>query len=89
MENQAVIVIVVGQVDKVVNALGGLLGVQLTLDDTAVFHCDFKSRIHCYRSFMARSICRFASRSAAEARLSYSFLPLHNPTFTFTRLPLK
>ena len=90
MEDQAVVVVVIAQVDKVVNALGCLLGVQFALNDAAVFHGNLKSGIHgCYLSFIARSICRFASRSAAEARLSYSFLPLHRPTFTLTRLPLK
>ena len=39
--------------------------------------------------FIARSMSRLASRSAMEARLSYSFLPLHNPKSTLTLLPLK
>ena len=52
MEDQAVIVIVAAQVDEVVNALGCLVGVQLTLDDAAVFHGDLKSRIcHCISPF--------------------------------------
>lgn len=38
---------------------------------------------------IARSMARFASRSAVAARLSYSFLPLHRPSSTFTMLPLK
>lgn len=72
VENQAVIEIVIAQVDEIVNALGCLLRVQLALDDTAVFHGDGKSRICHYRilSFMARSIWRFMSRSAAACRLS-------------------
>ena len=46
VEDQAVIVIVVTQVDEVVNALGGLVGVQLALDNAARLHRDLKSRIH-------------------------------------------
>ena len=42
-----------------------------------------------FRSFNARSIVRFASRSAMLSRLSWSFFPLQRPTCTFTRLPLK
>ena len=57
MENQAVIIVMIAQVDEIVHALGCLVGVQLALDDTAVFHGDLKSRIHCLiLSFMARSI---------------------------------
>ena len=46
VEDQAVIVIVVTQVDEVVNALGGLVRVQLALDNAARLHRDLKSRIH-------------------------------------------
>ena len=57
LENQPIVVVVIAQVDEVVHALGGLLGVQLALDDAAIFHGNFKSRIHCLiLSFMARSI---------------------------------
>ena len=46
MEDQSVIVVMVAQINEVCNALGCLLVIQLTLDDTAVLHCDFKSGIH-------------------------------------------
>ena len=46
VEDQAVVVVVACQVDEVVNALGSLVGVQLALDHTSVFHGDLKSRIH-------------------------------------------
>lgn len=39
--------------------------------------------------FSARSISRLALRSAAVARLSYSFLPLQRPSSIFTRPHLK
>lgn len=39
--------------------------------------------------FIARSISRLALRSAAVARLSYSFLPLQRPSSIFTRPHLK
>ena len=48
VEDQAVIVVVIAQIDEVIDALGGLFGVQLSLDNAAVFHGDLKSRIcHC------------------------------------------
>ena len=46
VEDQAVIVVVVAQVDEVVDALGCGFGVQLAFDNTAVCHGDFKSGIH-------------------------------------------
>ena len=45
VEDQAVIVVVIAQIDEVIDALGGLFGVQLSLDNAAVFHGDLKSRI--------------------------------------------
>ena len=56
MEDQAVIEIVIAQVDEITDALRGFVRVQLTADDTAVFHGDGKCRIHTFLSFMARSI---------------------------------
>ncbi len=48
VEDQAVIVVVLAQVNEVGNTLGSLVGVQLALDDTARLHGDLKSRIaHC------------------------------------------
>ena len=48
VEDQAVIEVLVCQIDEVVDALGCDLGIQLALDDAAVFHGDLKSRIcHC------------------------------------------
>ena len=46
VEDQAVIVVVLSQIDEIGNALGCLVGIQLALDNTAVFHGDLKSRIH-------------------------------------------
>jgi hypothetical protein len=37
---------VIGQIDKVTNALRCLVEVQFALDNTAVFHSDLKSGIH-------------------------------------------
>ena len=45
VEDQTVVEIMIAQIDEVVNALGSLLGVQLALNDAAVFHGDLKSRI--------------------------------------------
>lgn len=42
-----------------------------------------------FRSFMTRSISRFASLLAISSRLSCSFLPLHRPSSSLTREPLK
>ena len=48
MEDQAIIITLIGQIDEVVHALGCLVGIQLAFDDAAVFHGDLKSRIcHC------------------------------------------
>ena len=48
VENQTIIVVMIGQINKVVNALGCGFGVQFALDYTAVFHGNLKSRIcHC------------------------------------------
>ena len=46
VEDQTVVIVMIAQVDEIVNALGCLLGIQLALDDTAVFHSDLKSRVH-------------------------------------------
>ena len=46
VEDQAVIVIVIAQVDEIADTLRGFVRVQLTADDAAVFHGDGKSRIH-------------------------------------------
>ena len=46
VENQTVIKMVAAQVDEVANALGRLVGIQLALDDAAVFHGDLKCGIH-------------------------------------------
>ena len=46
VEDQAVIEVMIAQIDEIIDALGGLIGVQLTLDDAAVFHGDLKRRIH-------------------------------------------
>ena len=45
MEDQTVIVVVIGQIDEVIHALGSLFGIQLAFDDATVFHGDLKSRI--------------------------------------------
>ena len=45
VEDQAVVETLIAQGDEVIDALGGLLGVQLALDDAAIFHGDLKSRI--------------------------------------------
>ena len=48
VEDQAVIVVMIAQIDEIINALGCDLRIQLTFDDAAVFHGDLKSRIcHC------------------------------------------
>ena len=46
VEDQTVVIVMIAQVDEIVNALGCLLGIQLALDDAAVFHSDLKSRVH-------------------------------------------
>lgn len=46
VEDQTVIKMVAAQVDEVANALGRLVGIQLALDDAAVFHGDLKCGIH-------------------------------------------
>ena len=46
VENQTVIKMVIAQVDEVADALGRLVGIQLALDDAAVFHGDLECRIH-------------------------------------------
>jgi len=45
VEDQAIIVIVVCQINEVVDALRSLIGVQFTFDNAAVFHGNLKSRI--------------------------------------------
>ena len=57
VENQAVVEIMVCQVDEIIHALGCDFGVQFALDNAAVFHSDLKSGIHNqYLSFIALSI---------------------------------
>jgi len=46
VEDQTVIKMVIAQIDEVANALGRLVGVQLALDDAAVFHGDLECGIH-------------------------------------------
>ena len=46
VEDQTVIKMVAAQVDEVANALGRLVGIQLALNDAAVFHGDLKCGIH-------------------------------------------
>ncbi len=46
VEDQTVIKMVAAQVDEVADALGRFVGVQLALDDAAVFHGDLKCGIH-------------------------------------------
>ena len=46
VENQAVVIVVIAQVDEIGNALGCFFGVQLALNHTAVFHGNLKSRVH-------------------------------------------
>lgn len=46
VENQTVIKMAVAQVDEVADALGRFVGIQLALDDAAVFHGDLKCGIH-------------------------------------------
>ena len=72
VEDQSVIVIMICQINEVVHALGCLIGIQFALNDTTVFHSDLKSRVchYQYLSFIARSIWRFASFSAAACLLS-------------------
>ena len=45
VEDQAIIVVMIAQVDEVIHALGRGLGIEFTLDDATVFHSDLKSRI--------------------------------------------
>ena len=46
VEDQTIIKMVIAQVDEVADALGRLVGIQLALDDAAVFHGDLKCGIH-------------------------------------------
>ena len=46
VEDQTVIKMAVAQVDEVADTLGRLVGIQLALDDAAVFHGDLKCGIH-------------------------------------------
>ena len=46
VEDQTIIKMVIAQVDEVADALGRLVGIQLALNDAAVFHGDLKCGIH-------------------------------------------
>ena len=84
VEDQAVIKSLLDQVDEVVHGVGRDLGVELRLDNAAIFHFNGDDGIahwdhilsyprgggHRFRLLIARSISRLASRAAAESRLS-------------------
>jgi len=74
VENQSVIKALIDQGDEIVDGVGGDIGIELRLDDIAVFHFDCDNgivRIHWYDlSFRILSISRRASRSASLSRLS-------------------
>ena len=46
VKDQTNIVVMIAEINEIVHALGGNFGIQFTLDDAAVFHSQFKSRIH-------------------------------------------
>ena len=46
MEDQAVIEVMIAQINEVIHALGGNFWIQLAFNDAAVFHGDLKIRIH-------------------------------------------
>ena len=90
VEDNAVIEFVLYQRDEVIDRVGSYLGVELRLYDIAVFHFDgYYGIAHQCLSFNVLSMSRAASRFASSFRLSYSFLPLHRPSSTFTLLSLK